>query len=89
MSTPITLPATPEAFVEYQEQLIHRKLSPAEREVTAEWLEIFNDVSTGDLDGETASMQISFLINQTDDPCLLRFLQAALAWILAAWKEAQ
>ena len=89
MSTPITLPATPDVFTAYQEKLVHRKLSPAEREVTAEWLEIFNDVSTGDLDGETASMRINFLISQTDDPCLLRFLQAARAWILAAWEVAQ
>lgn len=89
MSTPITLPATPEAFVAYQEQLLHRKLSPAEREVTAEWLEIFNDVSTGDLDGETASMRINFLISQTDDPCILRFLQAARKWIIHAWKGVQ
>lgn len=89
MSTPITLPATPEAFVEYQEQLIHRKLSPAEREVTAEWLKIFNDVSTGDLDGATASMRINFLISQTDDPCLLRFLQAAREWIVHARKGVQ
>ena len=89
MTAPFTLPATPEAFVAYQEQLIRRKLSPAEMEVTAKWLEIFNDISTGDLDGETASIRINFLISQADNPRLLRFLQAAREWIIHAWKGVQ
>lgn len=39
MSTPIPLPASLEAFVAYQEQLINRSLSKAEIEVTSAWLE--------------------------------------------------
>lgn len=89
MSAPVTLPATPEDFTAYQEQLIRRKLTAAEREVTAEWLGIFNDVRTGGLDGKIASLRINFLISRTTDPALLRFLTAARKWIVYAWKGAQ
>ena len=75
--------------MEYQEQLIRRELTPAEREVTAAWLEIFNDVSTGSLDGAEALERIGYLISRTEDPCILRFLEAAREWIVLAWKGAQ
>lgn len=88
MRLPIALPSSLESFVEYQERLIHRKLSAAEQEVTAEWLGIFNDVRTGELDGEVASARINFLISRTADPGLLRFLSAAREWIVYAWKGA-
>lgn len=84
MSAPVTLPATLEAFVEYQERLVRRKLSAAEQEVTAEWLGIFNDVSTGELDGAAALERIGYLIDRTEDPGLLRFLRAAREWIVYA-----
>ncbi len=82
----ITLPASLEAFVAYQEQLIHRKLSAAEQEATAEWLHIFNDVSTGGLDGAVALERIGYLIGNTADPDILRFLRAAREWIVLAEK---
>lgn len=89
MSGPITLPASLEAFVAYQEQLIHRKLSAAEREATAEWLTIFNDIATGDLDGIVALERIDHLINRTEDSDQLRLLTAAREWIVFAWKGAR
>jgi len=89
MSGPITLPASLEAFVAYQEQLIRRKLSAVEQEATAEWLTIFNNIATGDLDGATALERIDYLINRTEDSDLLRLLMAARKWIVFAWKGAQ
>ena len=88
MRLPIALPASLESFVEYQERLIHRKLSAAEQEVSAEWLGIFNDIRTGNLDGSVAVERIGYLIGHTEDPNLLRFLTAAQAWIIYAWKGA-
>ena len=85
MTALITLPATPDVFTAYQEKLIHRELSPAEKDVTAEWLKVFNDVRAGELAGTVALERIGFLISQTDDPVLLRFLNAARQWILVAW----
>ncbi len=84
----ITFPATLETFVADQERMIHRKLSATEREATAAWLEIFNDVSVGNLDGATALEKIDYIINSATDPDILRFLRAAREWIIVA-KEAQ
>ena len=89
MSAPIALPATPAAFMEYQERILRRKLTAAEREATAEWLDIFNDISTGNLDSTVAMERINYLIDHTEDPARLRFLRAAREWIIYAWKGAQ
>lgn len=87
MRPPIALPATLEDFTAYQERLICRELSAAEREATAEWLGIFNDVRIGEMDGTVALERIGYLIDHTEDTGLLRFLLAAREWIVYAWRS--
>ena len=89
MSIPIALPATSEDFIAYQEQLIRRKLTAAEREVANQWLGIFNDVRTGSLDGAIALGKVDFLISKNTDTDILRFLTAAREWIVCTWKGVQ
>lgn len=84
MTCPIPLPATPEDFTAYQERLIHRKLSAAEREATAVWLDIFNNIRTGNLDGAVAKEKIGYLIATNTDDDILHFLKAAREWIVYA-----
>ncbi len=48
MTEPFTFPATPEAFIAFQEQLINRPLTENEKEVTAVWLEIIKLLEKAD-----------------------------------------
>lgn len=81
MNTPITLPTTLEDFTAYQEQLINRRLTEAELEVTAAWLGVFNNVGVGSLNRAEAIEKVDYLIGQADDPVILRFLSAARCWL--------
>lgn len=73
MNIPFTFPATLEAFIAYQEQLINRPLTETEREVTAEWLEIINQAGPEDIQA------VDELIAQHPDHH--RFLTAVKAWM--------
>ena len=48
MTEPFTFPATPEAFIAFQEQLINRPLTENEKEVTAVWLDIIKLLEKAD-----------------------------------------
>ena len=48
MTEPFTFPATPEAFIAFQEQLINRPLTENEKEVAAVWLEIIELLEKAD-----------------------------------------
>lgn len=82
----IDLPATLADFTAYQEHLLRRHLTAAEREATAEWLDIFNSVRSGEVDGAAVVEDIDYLMDSTDDAFLLRFLEAARKWAVYAWK---
>lgn len=81
MSTPIPLPAQLEPFIAYQEQLINRPLSEAEREATAAWLEVINETVTGELDRVTVLDRLGQLIEQSDSGPVLRFLEGVRHWL--------
>lgn len=76
MSVPFTFPATLEAFISYQEQLISRPLTADEQEVTAVWLEIINQAEPGDIE------IVEHLIAQhPDEDQVNHFLRAVKAWM--------
>lgn len=82
MSTPIPLPASLEAFVAYQEQLIHRSLSEGEKEATAAWVEVINETVTGELDRVTVLDRLDQLIAQSEDGPVLKFLEGVRHWLI-------
>lgn len=88
MTVPFSLPASLKKFIAYQEQLIGRSLTNQETEVTAAWLDLFNDVSTGRMDLGTALSQVDGFIRSTQDPALLHFLRSSRCWLLYAGKGA-
>lgn len=79
MSVPFTFPATLEAFIAYQEQLISRPLTADEREITAVWLEIINQAEPGDTE------IINKLIAQhPNESGMNHFLEAVKNWMEVA-----
>ena len=89
MSIPITLPATSEDFIVYQEQLIRRKPTAAEREAANQWLGIFNNVRTGSLDCTNQRLQKSDrAVNSRrgvvpQRVTMLEIVSEAINWILS------
>lgn len=81
MTEPFTFPATPEAFIAFQEQLINRPLTENEKEVTAVWLEIINGTVTGELDRGTVLEDLDQLIDQSEDGQIRRFLEGVRHWL--------
>lgn len=76
MSVPFTFPATLEAFIAYQEQLISRSLTADEREVTAVWLEIINQAEPGDIE-----IVDRLIAQHPDKDQVNHFLMAVKAWM--------
>ncbi len=76
MNLPFTFPATPEAFIAYQEQLISRPLTADEREVTAVWLEIINQAEPGDIE-----IVDRLIAQHPDDDQVNHFLRAVKTWM--------
>lgn len=76
MSVPFTFPATLEAFIAYQEQLISRPLTVDEQEVTAVWLEIINQAEPGDIE-----IVDRLIAQHPDDDRVNHFLTAVKAWM--------
>lgn len=73
---PLTFPATLETFIAYQEQLINRPLSKAEREVAAAWLPIINEAGPEDIQA------VDELIAQhSGDERITRFFTAVKKWM--------
>lgn len=93
MYNPITFPTTPEAFVADQEQLIGRKLSEGEREVTAVWLEVFNLSYEDGLrqDRNTLAKDLDklaeLMARHKDHAGVHKFAEACRAWIMEAWRQ--
>ena len=89
----ITFPATPEAFITYQEQLAGRELSKKEKEVTAAWVEVFNLSYEDGLEKDRAALDDSLTIldelagQQEAGSAVHRFLQTARQWIIYAWEQ--
>lgn len=86
----ITFPTTPEAFNAYQEQLIGRKLSEGEREVTAVWLEVFNLSYEDGLrqDRNTLAKDLDKLAElMARHAGVHKFAEACRAWIMEAWRQ--
>ena len=89
----IRFPTTPEAFNDYQEQLIGRKLTEGEREATAAWLEAFN-LSFEDglrqdraiLDGDLDKLD-ELMSRHKDNAGVHKFAEACRAWMIEAWRQ--
>ena len=89
----ITVPATPEAFNAYQEQLIGRKLSDQERKLDATWVDVFNLSYEDGLrqDRDTLEKDLDeleeLMARHKDHAGVHKFAEACRAWIMEAWRQ--
>ena len=89
----IAFPISPKEFIRYQEQLVGRALSEKEKEITADWAEIFNLVYEDGLsqDHTTLYEDLSLLDKIAacfrDEPGIEKFSKACRTWIIEAWKQ--
>lgn len=93
MDKVITFPTEANAFISYQEQLAGRGLSSKERELVADWVEIFNGAYADGQhhDQEALNMTLSRvdeLLGQQEAGCAVHsFLIAARRCIATAWAQ--
>lgn len=89
----ISFPVTVEKFVAAQEQLIDRKLSEGEREVTTAWAEVFNLSYEDGLrqDRNTLAKDLDkleeLMVRHKDHAGVHKFAEACRAWIMEAWRQ--
>lgn len=85
----IRFPTTPEAFNDYQEHLIGRKLSEPEWDLTAAWLEIFNLSYEDGRNQDRAALDnnLSKLDELMDNAGVHKFAEACRAWMIEAWRK--
>lgn len=84
MNLPFTFPAPLEPFIAYQEQIINRPLTEAEKKITAAWLEIINQAEPGDI-----QIVNELIAQHTGNTGITRFLTAVKKWMMEAvtWKQ--
>ena len=83
----IRFPTTPEAFIADQEQLMGRKLSEGEREVTFNL--IYEDGLRQDhavLDRDLDKLD-EFMSRHRDDLLIRQFAEACRFWMIEAWEQ--
>lgn len=81
-------PAALPDFLACQERLAGRSLTENEREVSAAFLEVFNDVADGKLDAQAVLQKLDQYAEDSA-PQLAQFLAAARNWVLAANAQRQ
>ena len=89
----IAFPVTPEEFIRYQEQLVGRALSEKEKEITADWAEIFNLVYEDGLRQDRAILDKDLvkldelMARHGDHAGVCKFAEACRYWMIEAWKQ--
>ena len=89
----IRFPTTPEAFIADQEQLMGRKLSEGEREVTVDFAEVFNLIYEDGLRQDHAVLDRDldkldeFMSRHRDDLLIRQFAEACRVWMIEAWEQ--
>ena len=89
----IRFPTTPEAFIADQEQLMGRKLSEGEREVTVDFAEVFNLIYEDGLRQDHAVLNRcldkpdEFMSRHKDDSFIHQFAKACRFWMIEAWEQ--
>lgn len=89
----IRFPTTPEAFNDYQEQLIGRKLSDQERKLDAIWVDAFNlsyedglNQDRTSLDNDLSKLD-ELMARHKDHAGVHKFAEACRAWMIEAWRQ--
>ena len=89
----IAFPTTAEAFIANQEELVGRKLSEWEREVTAAWIEAFNLSYEDGLNQDSVALERDlskldeFMARHKDNNAVHKFAEACRVWIMGAWRQ--
>lgn len=80
----IPLPATPDEFTAYQEDLLGRSLNDNEREGLERYLEIFNAIAVGRMNADVVVAEIDKALKANHDPWFQGFMKSARFWVLYA-----
>lgn len=89
----IRFPTTPEVFIADQEQLMGRKLSEGEREVTVDFAEVFNLIYEDGLRQGHAVLDRDldkldeFMSRHRDDLFMRQFAEACRFWMIEVWEQ--
>ena len=89
----IRFPTTPEAFIADQEQLMGRKLSEGEREVTVDFAEVFNLIYEDGLRQDHAVLDRDldkldeFMSRHREDLLIRRFAEACGFLMFEEWEQ--